>query len=159
MTETPPVLKASIRADLTASMKARHVLPTGTLRMMLAAIGNAEVAGVTAKELSDDEVRTVLAREVKQRNESARLFADAGRGDLAGKELAEAEIISRYLPAQLPDEELAAIVRQSVQEVADATGSAPGMKQMGQVIKAAQSRAAGRADGKRIAAAVRTALG
>lgn len=159
MTESTPILKGAIRADLTASMKARNTLTTGTLRMVLAAIGTAEVAGDTAKELSDDEVLAVLAREVKKRKESAELFAGAGRGELAEKELAEAQIISGYLPEQLSDQELAGLVQLSVHEVVDAAGSPPTMKQMGQVIAAVQRRAGGRADGKRIAAAVRSALG
>ncbi|WP_029137441.1 GatB/YqeY domain-containing protein [Nakamurella lactea] len=150
-------LKDKIRADLTAAMKARDTLVTGTLRMTLAALTNEEVAGAQARELTDPDVIRVLAREVKKRNESAQVYAGAGRQELADKELAEAEVISGYLPQQLADEELAELVRAAVAEVADG-GDAPSMKQMGQVIKAVQAKAAGRADGSRISAAVKAAL-
>jgi uncharacterized protein YqeY len=150
-------LKDRLRADLTAAMKARDPLVTGTLRMVLAAITNEEVAGATAKELTDPDVIRVLAREVKKRNESAEVYAGAGRQELADKELAEAEVISGYLPQQLSDDELAELVRTAVAEAAG-DGDAPSMKQMGQVIKAVQAKAAGRADGARISTAVKAAL-
>ncbi|MDQ2739202.1 MAG: GatB/YqeY domain-containing protein [Actinomycetota bacterium] len=151
-------LKARLRSDLTAAMKARDPLTLGTLRMALAAIINEEVAGTAARELSDAEVTTVLAREVKKRKESAEAFDAAGRGELAEKERAESAVISGYLPAQLTDDEVDSLVGEVVAEVTESTGAAPPMKQMGLVIKAVQAKAAGRADGAKIAAAVKAAL-
>lgn len=151
-------LKQQLRTDLTAAMKARDAVTLGTLRMVLAAITNEEVAGSTARELTDQEVTTVLAREVKKRKESAEAFDGAGRTELAERERAESAVIAAYLPQQLADEEIPALVAESVAAVAASTGSAPTMKQMGLVIKDAQARAAGRAEGGKIAAAVRAAL-
>lgn len=151
-------LKQQLRADLTSAMKARDTLRLGTLRMVLAAVTNEEVAGATARELTDPEVTAVLAREVKKRKESAEAFQGAGRTELADRERAESAVIAGYLPQQLADEEIPALVAESVAAVAASTGSAPTMKQLGLVIKDAQARAAGRADGAKIAAAVRAAL-
>jgi uncharacterized protein YqeY len=151
-------LKATLRADLTASMKARDALTTGTLRMALAAITNAEVSGTTAKELTDAEVTAVLAKEVRKRAEAAEAFAGAGRAELAEKERAEAAVLSAYLPTQLTDAEIENLVAKAVQEVSDSTGAPATMRQMGTVIKQVQAAVAGRADGSKIAAAVKTAL-
>lgn len=156
--DAPEGLKARLRADLTAAMKARDTLTTGTLRMALAAITNAEVAGDVAKELNDAEVVAVLTKEVKKRHESVEIYSRAGRNELADKESAEAEILGRYLPAQLSDEELAAIVSGVVAGMTDSAGSAPTMKQMGAVIKAVKEKAGPQADGSRVAAAVKAAL-
>jgi uncharacterized protein YqeY len=152
-------LKDRLRADLTTSMKARDAVTTGTLRMALAAVTNEEVSGATARDLSDAEVVTVLTREVKKRKEAAEAFDGADRPELAEKERAESAVLARYLPQQLTDDELRTLVAEAVAEVEAATGAAPTMKQMGQVIKATQARSAGRADGARVAAAVRSALG
>jgi uncharacterized protein YqeY len=151
-------LKAKLRTDLTAAMKARETTVVGTLRMALAAVTNEEVAGKVARELSDDEVLKVLTREVKKRNEAAEAFAGAGRKEQADAELAEAEVLKSYLPAQLSAEELADIVAQAVAEVAAQSGEQPGQKQMGQVMKAANAKVAGRAEGGRVAAAVKAKL-
>jgi uncharacterized protein YqeY len=151
-------LKDRMRSDLTASMKARDTVTTGTLRMALTAVTNEEVSGDTARDLTDAEVITVLTREVKKRKEAAEAYDGAHRPELAEKERAESAVLARYLPQQLSDEELAALVGQAVDDVATATGTTPTMKQMGQVIKAAQAKAAGRADGARVAAVVRAAL-
>jgi uncharacterized protein YqeY len=151
-------LKATLRADLTASMKARDTLTTGTLRMALAAITNAEVAGTTAKELTDAEVTAVLAKEVRKRAEAAEAFAGAGRTELAEKEKAEAAVLSGYLPTQLTDAEIAELVAKAVQDVSASTGAPVAMRQMGVVIKQVQAAAAGQADGSKIAAAVKAAL-
>lgn len=151
-------LKAKLRTDLTAAMKARETTVVGTLRMALAAVTNEEVAGKVARELSDDEVLKVLTREVKKRNEAAEAFAGAGRKEQADAELAEAEVLKSYLPAQLSDEELADIVAQAVADVAAQSGEQPGQKQMGQVMKAANAKVAGRAEGGRVAAAVKAKL-
>lgn len=151
-------LKARLRSDLTAAMKARDALTLGTLRMVVSAIQNEEVSGSTARELSDDEVLKVLAREMKKRKESAEAFDGAGRQELADKERAESVVIAGYLPAQLSDDEIPTLVADAIAEVAATVGAAPSMKQMGLVIKAAQARAAGRADGAKVAAAVKAAL-
>lgn len=151
-------LKDRLRADLTAAMKARDTLTTATLRLALAAITTAEVAGAAAKELSDAEVVAVLQKEVRKRGEAAEAFAGAGRAEQAAKERAEADVLTAYLPRSLTDDEVSAMVAAAVESVTAATGSAPTMRQMGLVIKDVQARAAGRADGARIAAAVKLAL-
>jgi uncharacterized protein len=151
-------LKDRLRADLTTAMKARDELVKATLRMTLTAIGNAEVAGTEARELSDDEVLKVIAKEAKKRAESAEAFAGAGRQELADQERAEGEVLARYLPQQLTDDELAVLARDAVAAVEEQTGQAPGPRQMGLVMKQATAAAAGRADGKRVAAAVKGLL-
>ncbi|WP_344685729.1 GatB/YqeY domain-containing protein, partial [Saccharopolyspora taberi] len=144
-------LKEKLRADLTAAMKERDTVVTGVLRMALAAINVEEVAGKEARELSDEEVQRVLTKEAKKRDESAEAFAGAGRADQAAAERGEAEILRRYLPKQLDDAELAELVREVVAEVGEELGARPGMKQMGQVMKAVNAKVAGRAEGGRIA--------
>ena len=155
-TSTP--LKARLRADLTTAMKARDTLTTATLRMALAAITNAEVAGTSAKELTDAEVMAVLGKEVRKRAEAAEAFAAAGRAEQAAKEQAESAVLTSYLPAALTDDELNSLVTAAVADVTASTGAAPTMRQMGQVIKLVQAGAQGKADGSRIAAAVKAAL-
>ncbi len=150
--------KARLRTDLTTAMKARDALTTGTLRMLLAAVQAEEVAGKAARELSDDEVLKVYAKEAKKRAEAASLFDDAGRSELADKERAEGEIIAAYLPTPLDDAAVAGLVDEAIAEVQAQTGDAPGMRQMGQVMKAATARAGGGADGNRISAIVRAKL-
>jgi uncharacterized protein YqeY len=151
-------LKAQLRADMTAAMKARESVKLGTLRMALAAINNEEVAGKSARELSDDEVLKVLAREVRKRKEAAEAFEGAGRAEQAASELAEADVLSAYLPTQLSDDELTAAVDAAVAEVAAQLGEQPGVRAMGQVMKAANAKVAGRADGGRVAALVKARL-
>jgi uncharacterized protein YqeY len=146
-------LKDSLTADLRTAMKARDELTTSTLRMALAAVRNAEVAGTAARELTDDEVLGVLAKEAKKRREAATAFADAGRAEQADKERAEGEVLERYLPAQLSDEELAALVAGAL-----SAGGFAGKGQMGPAMKAAQAAVAGRAEGARVAAEVRRQL-
>jgi uncharacterized protein YqeY len=151
-------LKEQLRADLTAAMKARDELVKATLRMTLTAIGNAEVAGTEARRLDEDEVMKVITREAKKRAESAEAFAAAGRDELAARERAEGEILARYLPTQLTDDELAALARTAVEETAAELGEQPGPRQMGLVMKRAGASVAGRADGGRVAAAVKALL-
>lgn len=146
-------LKDTIQHDLHTAMRERDQVRSATLRMALTAIQTAQVAGTQAHELSDEEVLKVLAKEAKKRKESASAYSDAGRPELAGRENAELVVLEGYLPRQLSDSELDAIAAQAVAE----TG-ATGMKQMGQVMKAATSAVAGRADGGRVAAAVKKAL-
>ncbi|WP_182359028.1 GatB/YqeY domain-containing protein [Tomitella gaofuii] len=151
-------LKDQIRGDLTASMKAKDPLRTGTLRMVLSAVQAEEVAGKEARTLTDDEVLKVIAKESKKRLEAAQVFDDAGRAELARKERAEEEILAAYLPRQLDDDELGRVVDEAVAEVREQLGAEPGMRQMGQIMKAATARAAGRADGSRLSSVVKSRL-
>jgi len=151
-------LKGRLRADLTTAMKARDTLTTGTLRMALAAVTTAEVAGSTAKELTNAEVQAVLAKEVRRRGEAAEAFAGAGRAEQAAQEEAEAAVLSGYLPTPLDDAELATLVSAAVEQVRTDTGAPVTMRQMGPIIKQVQAAAEGRADGARISAAVKAAI-
>ena len=135
-------------------MKARDELVTSTLRMAIAAVRNAEVAGKQARELADDEVLAVLTKEAKKRREAADAFAGAGRAEAAEKEQAEEKVLERYLPKQLTDEEIAELVATALAE-----GGFTEKSQMGPAMKAAQAAVAGRAEGGRVAAEVRKQLG
>jgi uncharacterized protein YqeY len=151
-------LKDQLRTDLTAAMKNRDELVKSTLRMTLTAIGNAEVAGTEARQLDDAEVLKVITREAKKRAESAEAFAAAGRDELAAQERAEGEVLARYLPTPLSDDELAAIAEQAVADVTAENGEKPGPRQMGVVMKKATAATEGRAEGGRVAAAVKKLL-
>ena len=146
-------LKDRLKDDLTTSMKARDELRTATLRMVLTAIGTEEVAGKAARTLSSDEELKVLTREAKKRREAAEAFRSGGADDRAARELAEEQVLAAYLPAQLSDEELAALVASAI-----ASSGASGPTGMGVVMKAVGPQVAGRAEGGRVAAAVRAAL-
>jgi uncharacterized protein YqeY len=146
-------LKDRLRTDLTAAMRARDEVRLRTLRMALTSITKEEVAGESARELSDDEVTAVLTREAKRRREAAEAFAAAGREEQAAAERAEGEILDAYLPAQLSDAELGDLVTAAIEE----TG-ADSPRAMGQVMKVLTPRVAGRADGARVAAEVRRQL-
>jgi uncharacterized protein YqeY len=146
-------LKDRLQQDLTTSMKARDELRTATLRMVLTAIGNEEVAGKSARALTADEEQKVLAREAKKRREAAEAFRSGGAEDRAAREVAEEQVLADYLPAQLSDDELTALVAQAV-----ASSGASGPQAMGAVMKAVGPLVAGRAEGGRVAAAVRAAL-
>ena len=149
-------LKDRIRTDLTAAMKARDEVRSSTLRMVLAAITNAEVAGKVAKTLTDEEVIGVLSTEAKKRREAATAFEDGGRAEMAAKEKAEAAVIAEYLPAQLSADEIFGIVSAAIEQ----TGAAgEGMKAMGKVMGVVQPQVKGRADGSAVAAEVRRQLG
>ncbi|AVT36253.1 GatB/YqeY domain-containing protein [Plantactinospora sp. BB1] len=147
-------LKDLLTTDMRTALKARDELTTSTLRMALAAIGTAEVAGKEKRELSDPEVLAVLTKEAKKRREAAAAFGDAGRAEQAERERAEGEVLDRYLPKQLADEELAELVAGAL-----AAGGFTERGQMGPAMKAAQAAAAGRAEGGRVAAEVRRQLG
>ncbi|MGE2715799.1 GatB/YqeY domain-containing protein [Mycolicibacterium litorale] len=151
-------LKARLRTDLTAAMKAQDKLRTATLRMLLAAIQTEEVSGKQARELTDEDVVKVLARESRKRGEAAEVYTQNGRGELAANEHAEARIIDEYLPTPLTEAELADVVDTAMAQVAEQLGERPSMKQMGQVMKAASAIAAGKADGARLSAAVKARL-
>ena len=146
-------LKQQLHSDLTDAMRAQDGVRRSTLRMVLTAITNEEVAGKQARELSDDEVQKVLAREVKKRKEAATAYADAGHPDRAASELAEATVIEAYLPTQLGDDELSGMVKAAIADL-----GAVGPQAMGQVMKAVQPIVAGRADGGRIAGEVKRQL-
>jgi uncharacterized protein YqeY len=146
-------LKERLESDLRDAMKSRDELVTSTLRMAIAAVRNAEVAGKQARALSDDEVLSVLTKEAKKRREAATAFGDAGRTESAAKELAEEEVIGRYLPKQLSDDEIANVVAQAL-----SAGGFTDPAQMGPAMKAAQAAVAGRAEGGRVAAEVRRQL-
>ncbi|MCR1783505.1 GatB/YqeY domain-containing protein [Nocardioides carbamazepini] len=150
------ILKDQLRTDLTTAMKARDEVRSSTLRMILTAVTNAEVAGKVAKELTDDEVLTVLAAEAKKRREAAVAFEEGDRPESAAKERAEAAVIQDYLPEQLGPEEIAVIVTAAVEQ-AGAAGAGP--KAMGQVMGIVQPQVKGRADGAAVAAEVRRQLG
>jgi uncharacterized protein YqeY len=146
-------LKSKLRSDLTAAMKDRDELSTATLRMLLTAVTNEEVSGKSARELSDDEVLTVIGREAKKRREAAEAFESGGRTVQAQRERDEETVLARYLPTQLTDEELTSLIAQAITEV-----GATEVRQMGLVMKAVQPAAGGRADGKRISDEVRRQL-
>lgn len=146
-------LKARLRDDLTTAMKARDELTTATLRMVLTAVTTEEVAGKQSRELGDDEILTVLAREAKKRREAAEAFDGASRTELAARERAEGEVVDRYLPEQLSDDQVAEIVGQAITQ-----SGATGMTQMGDVMKLVKPAVAGRADGKRVSEEVRRRL-
>jgi uncharacterized protein len=148
-------LKDRLRSDLTASIKARDELRSSTLRMVLSAITNAEVAGKEARELSDDDIVGVLSTEAKKRREAATAFADAGRTELADKESAEAAMIADYLPEQLDE---AAIVEIVTAAIAQTGAAGEGMRAMGKVMGIVQPQVRGRADGAAVAAEVRRQL-
>ena len=146
-------LKERLRADLNTAMRARDQVRMRTLRMALSSITTEEVAGASARDLSDEEIVRVLTREARKRREAAEAFDAAGRGEQAAAERAEGDVLAGYLPAQLGDDELAALVSAAIAE----TG-ASGTKGMGPVMKTLTPRVAGRADGARVAAEVRRQL-
>ncbi len=154
MPPSEPSLKQRIRTDLSAAMKQRDELARDTLRMALAAIQVEEVAGDTARDLTDEETLAVLRRESRKRREAAEAFAGAGRADSAARERAEGALLETYLPAQLSDAELAELVRAALDE-----SGASGVRDMGRAMKAAQASVAGRAEGGRVAAEVKRQLG
>ncbi|AWI30150.1 GatB/YqeY domain-containing protein [Streptomyces sp. ICN441] len=149
-------LKSKLQEDLTEAIRARDELRSSTLRLTLSAITKEEVAGKEARELSDDEVQKVIAKEAKKRREAAEAFAQGGRAEQADREKAEGAILDAYLPQQLTDDELNGIVTQAVEE-ARAAG-AEGPRAMGAVMKIVNPKVAGRAEGGRVAAAVKRML-
>ncbi|MEU8541135.1 GatB/YqeY domain-containing protein [Streptomyces sp. NPDC048717] len=149
-------LKARLKDDLNAAIKERDELRSSTLRLTLTAIQKEEVAGTTKRELSDDEVQKVIAKEAKKRREAADAFAQGGRAESAERERAEGVLLDAYLPQQLTDAELEAIVAGAVEE-AKAAG-AEGPRAMGAVMKIVNPKVAGRAEGGRVATAVKRLL-
>lgn len=149
-------MKDRLRSELTASIKARDELRSSTLRMVLTAITNAEVAGKQARELTDDDITGVLAGEAKKRREASTAFDDAGRPELADKERAEAAVIAEFLPEPMSDGEIAELVTATIAELGVA---ADGMRAMGRVMGAITPQVKGRADGGAVSAEVRRQLG
>jgi hypothetical protein len=147
------MLADQLRTDLTAAMKRRDEVATSALRMALAAIQQAAVAGKEAKELSEDEILKVLGREVKRREEAAQAFRNADRPDRADREQAEKKVLAAYLPAALSLEELEALITEVLAE-----GGFSGMAAMGPAMKAVTAKVAGRADGKTVSVIVRERL-
>jgi uncharacterized protein len=148
-------LKDRLRADLTTSIKARDKVRSGTLRMVLSAISEAEVAGAEAIVLSDQQVLDVVIREAKKRREAEEAYAAAGRTELAEKEHAESAVLADYLPRQLQPEEITDIVARAIAQ----TGAAElGMKGMGKVMAVVTPQTKGKADGAAVAAEVRRQL-
>jgi len=147
-------LKEKLQADLTDAIKARNETKAGTIRMVLAAITTEEVSGKQARVLTDAEIITVLSREAKKRREAIDAYAAANRADLVAKEKSESDVISAYLPEQLSDSEIEKLVQDAISQ----TG-ASGPSGMGQVMKFLQPKIAGKADGGKVSAIVKKALG
>jgi uncharacterized protein YqeY len=146
-------LKETLQSDLTESIRSRNELKSGTIRMVLTAITNEEVAGKEARTLSDAEIITVLSREAKKRREAAEAFAEGGRADRAEQEKQEGEIIATYLPAQLSEDEVKKIIADAI-----AQSGASGPQGMGQVMKLVTPQTAGKADGGLVSGLVKAAL-
>jgi uncharacterized protein YqeY len=155
MSDAPSTLKERLRSDLTAAIKGRNKVRSGTIRMVLTAITEAEVAGSEAVELSDQQVLEVVIREAKKRREAEAAYANAGRAELAEKERAESDVLADYLPQQLTQQEIADIVADAIAS----TGAAElGMKGMGKVMAQVTPQTKGKADGSVVAAEVRRQL-
>ena len=146
-------LKEKLQADLTDAIRSRNEEVSGTVRMLLAAITNEEVAGKAAKVLTDAEIITVLSREAKKRREAVEAYTQAKRDDLASKEKAEAAVIANYLPEQLSEDEIKKLIQAAIAET-DAKGPAG----MGLVMKVLQPKIAGKADGGVVSGLVKAAL-
>ncbi|HET9561466.1 MAG TPA: GatB/YqeY domain-containing protein [Propionibacteriaceae bacterium] len=155
MSDAPSTLKERLRSDLTAAIRDRDKIRSGTIRMVLTAITEAEVAGSRAVELSDQQVLDVVIREAKKRREAEAAYANAGRAELAEKERAESDVLGDYLPQQLTEHEIATIVADAIVSTAAAE---LGMKGMGKVMAQVTPQTKGRADGSVVAAEVRRQL-
>ncbi|MBB1495875.1 GatB/YqeY domain-containing protein [Propioniciclava sp. MC1595] len=151
-------LEEKLHTDMVAALKARDSELVTTLRMAIGALKNEKVAGKSARELTEADEVAVLQREVRTRKDSAQAYTDGNRPELAAKELAEADVIARYLPAMLGDDELDALVAEELAAAEAAAGEKPTMRQMGAIMKAVNARVAGRADGSAVAAKVKAAL-
>ena len=147
-------LKEKLQVDLIEAIRGRDEVKSGTIRMLLSAITNEEVAGKAAKVLTDAEIITVLSRETKKRREAVEAFTAAKRDDLANKEKAEAVVIAKYLPEQLSEAEIKKMITEAIAET-----NAAGPAGMGLVMKVLQPKIAGKADGGIVSALVKAALG
>ena len=146
-------IKETLRSDLTEAIRGRNEIVSSTIRMVLTAITNEEVAGKEARVLSDDEVIVVLSREAKKRREAAEAFEGAGHAEKAALEKAEGEVIAKYLPAQLTEADITAMIAEAIA----ATGAA-GPADMGKVMGAIKAKIAGKADGSVVSSLVKAAL-
>jgi len=146
-------IKEQLKKDLTEAIRGRDEITSGTIRMVLTAITNEEVAGKEARVLSDEEVITVLSREGKKRREAAEAFENAGRADKSALEKSEGEVIAKYLPAQLSEADIAAIIAEAI-----ASTGAQGPGDIGKVMGAVKPKIAGKADGGLVSALVKAAL-
>lgn len=146
-------LKETLQNDRTESMRSGDKVALGTIRMVLTAITNEEVAGKEARTLSEDEIITVLSREAKKRREAAEEFAKAGREDKAAEERAEGEVIAKYLPAQLSEDEIKKMISAAIASI-----GAAGPADMGKVMGAIKPQIAGKADGSIVSSLVKAAL-
>ena len=146
-------IKEQLKKDLTEAIRGRDEITSGTIRMVLTAITNEEVAGKEARVLSDEEVITVLSREAKKRREAAEAFESAGRADKSALEKSEGEVIAKYLPAQLSEADIVAIIAEAI-----ASTGAQGPGDMGKVMGAVKPKIAGKADGGLVSALVKAAL-
>lgn len=149
-------LKDRLRADLTSAIKARDEVRSSTLRMVLTAITNAEVAGKAHRELTDDDVVGVLSAEAKKRREAATAFAEGGRAEMAAKERAESAVLADYLPTPLTADEIGRLVSLAIEQTG---ATAEGRRAMGRVMGVLTPQVKGRADGAVVAAEVRRQLG
>jgi len=146
-------LKEKLQSDLTDAIRSKDGVKSGTIRMLLAAITNEEVAGKSAKVLSDAEVITVLSREAKKRREAVEAYTQAKRDDLANKEKEEAAVIALYLPEQLSEADIKKLIADAIAET-----NASGPSGMGLVMKVLQPKIAGKADGGFVSSLVKAAL-
>jgi uncharacterized protein YqeY len=146
-------LKETLKSDLTEAIRSSNKVVSGTIRMVLTAITNEEVSGKEARVLSDEEIITVLSREAKKRREAAEEFAKAGRTDRAVEEKAEGEVIAKYLPAQLSEDDIKKLIADAV----TSTGAA-GPADMGKVMGVIKPKIAGKADGGLVSSLVKAAL-
>lgn len=144
----PQGLAEEIQRDLVAAMKSHDETKLSALRMLKSAIQTASAEKGRTGDLSDEDIQALIRRSIKQREEAAEQYRAAGAEDRASGELAEAEILKAYIPAQLSDEEIEALVREVAAEVGAAS-----KKDIGRLMGAATKRAAGRADGRKIKAA------
>ena len=146
-------LKETLKSDLTEAIRSSNKVVSGTIRMVLTAITNEEVSGKEARVLTEDEIITVLSREAKKRREAAEEFAKANRPDKSAEEKAEGEVIAKYLPAQLTEDDIKKLIAAAV-----ASTSAAGPGDMGQVMGAIKPQIAGKADGSLVSSLVKAAL-
>ena len=146
-------IKETLQANLTEAIRGRDEIVSGTIRMVLTAITNEEVSGKEARTLTDAEIITVLSREAKKRREAAEAFADAGRADKAALEKAEGEVIAKYLPEQMSEDEIKKLIAAAIAQ----TG-ASGPADMGKVMGVIKGQTAGKADGSIVSGLVKEAL-
>ncbi len=144
-------LGGKIQRDMKSAMKERDRTRVSALRMLNAALKNGEIEA--GRALTEEEEQIILRRQLKQREESAEAFRKAGREEQAASEAAEAALVRQYLPEPLSAQELEGIVDRAIQE----TG-ATGMREMGAVMGRAKELSEGRAEGRELAALVRSRL-